>query len=250
MIQPEEFKGKVAVVTGAAQGIGKAIADLLRNVGAKVAEIDTKFSEGQSGKYAIDISDSKSVNNTIDIIEKEIGSIEYLVNVAGVLHTNSLLDCSDEEWNNTFTVNTFGAFNICRAVARKMVTRRSGAIVVIGSNASKAPRIGMGSYAASKAATEQMVKCLGLELAADNIRCNIVAPGSTDTEMQRQYWKGGVGPNDIIAGSLEKHRLGIPLKRIATPNNIANVALFMLSSASSHITLETVVVDGGATLGQ
>ena len=249
MTQAEEFSGKVAVVTGAAQGIGKAVADLLANTGAKVAGLDIKFGENEPGKYPVDIADSKSVNDTVHRIEKEVGPIEYFVNVAGILHAGLLLNCTDEEWERTFAVNTYGAFNICRSVARKMLTRKRGAIVVVGSNASRVPRMGMGSYAASKAATEQMVKCLGLELAAENIRCNIVAPGSTDTEMQRQYWKDGAGEKEVIAGSLEKHRLGIPLRRMATPGNIADVILFMLSSASSHITLETVVVDGGATLG-
>lgn len=247
--QNDEFKGKVALVTGAAQGIGKAVADMLKTAKAKVAELDIKFTKDQPGKYPVDVADLDSVNRAINRIESEVGPIEYLVNAAGILYTNTLLKCTNDEWNRTFAVNTLGAFNICRAVSGKMVERKKGAIVVVGSNASKSPRIGMGSYAASKAATEQMVKCLGLELAASNIRCNIVAPGSTDTEMQRQYWKDGVGAEEVIKGSLEKHRLGIPLKRIATPENIANVVQFMLSSASAHITLETIVVDGGATLG-
>ena len=107
----------------------------------------------------------------------------------------------------------------------------------------------MGAYAASKAATSQMLKCLGLELAQANIRCNIVAPGSTDTHMQRQLWTEASSAEKVIAGSLENYRLGIPLQRIATPENIASVVLFLLSSNAAHITLESILVDGGATLG-
>lgn len=249
MLDLNEFKGKIAIVTGAAQGIGKAVADLLLHAGAKVAAIDIKFTENKPSEYPVDISHFSSLNNVIDDIEVDLGPVDFLVNAAGILRTGELSNFCDDEWNETFAVNTYGAFNTCRAVAQKMIRRKRGAIVVIGSNASKTPRFGMGAYAASKAATEQMVKCLGLELAEYNIRCNIVAPGSTNTEMQKKFWNNDTGINEIINGSLKKHRLGIPLKRIATPEDVANAVLFMLSSASAHITLETLVIDGGATLG-
>lgn len=249
LTQSPEFKNRVAVVTGAAQGIGKAVAQILNQSGAIVAEIDIKFNSNNNQQYRVDISNAEELTRTIESIEADLGPISYLVNAAGIIKTGPLLKASLLDWIKVFNVNTFGAFNVCSAVAKKMLPRNKGAIVVIGSNASVMPRMDMGVYAASKASTEQMVKCLGLELAENNIRCNIVAPGSTDTEMQRQYWKNGVGAEDVINGSPEKYRLGIPLKRIAQPENIANVVLFLLSDASSQITLETVVVDGGATLG-
>lgn len=244
-----EFDGRIAVVTGAACGIGKAVANALRQAGATVAALDIAFKEDDNGQFVVDVADSEAVNKAISAVERQLGDIDYLVNVAGVLHLAPLLECSDEVWQRTFAVNTTGAFNLCRAVGRRMALRRRGAIVVVGSNAAHVPRIGMGAYAAAKAATSQMLKCLGLELAQANIRCNIVAPGSTDTNMQRQLWSDANGPATVIAGSLEHYRLGIPLQRIASAENIASVVLFLLSSHAAHITLEAIVVDGGATLG-
>ena len=244
-----EFNGKVAVVTGAAHGIGKAVADALGKSGAKVAALDIAFASEGKNQFIVDVADSTAVNKTISAVEHQLGEIDYLVNVAGILRMGSLLEYSDDDWQRTFAVNTTGAFNLCRAVGRRMLPRRRGAIVVVSSNAASVPRLGMGAYAASKAATSQMLKCLGLELAQANIRCNIVAPGSTDTHMQRQLWTEASSAEKVIAGSLENYRLGIPLQRIATPENIASVVLFLLSSNAAHITLESILVDGGATLG-
>jgi 2,3-dihydro-2,3-dihydroxybenzoate dehydrogenase len=244
-----EFNGKIAVVTGAGRGIGKAVADALQKAGATVAALDIHFDSAADTPFVVDVADSIAVNSAISAVENQLGDIDYLVSVAGILRMGSLLECSDEDWQRTFSVNTTGAFNVCRAVGRRMLPRRRGAIVAVSSNAASAPRIGMGAYAASKAATTQMLKCLGLELAQANIRCNIVAPGSTDTAMQRQLWTDTSGPENVIAGSLENYRLGIPLQRIASPDNIAAVVLFLLSSNAAHITMESILVDGGATLG-
>jgi 2,3-dihydro-2,3-dihydroxybenzoate dehydrogenase len=244
-----EFNGKVAVVTGAARGIGKAVADALQHAGAKVAALDIAFTSNERQQFLVDVADSSAVNKTISAVEHQLGDIDYLVNVAGILHLGSLLECSDEDWQRTFAVNTTGAFNVCRAVGRRMLPRQRGAIVAVSSNAASVPRLGMGAYAASKAATSQMLKCLGLELAQANIRCNIVAPGSTDTAMQRQLWTDTSGAEKVIAGSLEEYRLGIPLQRIASAEHIAAVVLFLLSANAAHITLESILVDGGAALG-
>ncbi|MCR6653909.1 MAG: 2,3-dihydro-2,3-dihydroxybenzoate dehydrogenase [Cellvibrionaceae bacterium] len=244
-----EFQQKIAVVTGAGRGIGQTVADALRNSGAKVAALDIEFSHAGDHQFLIDVTDSKAVDQTISAVEERLGEIDYLVNVAGILRVGSLLECNDEDWQRTFAVNTTGAFNVCRAVGRRMLPRRRGAIVAVSSNAASVPRIGMGAYAASKAATSHMLKCLGLELAHANIRCNIVAPGSTDTAMQQQLWTEAQGAKNVIAGSAENYRLGIPLQRIASAENIAAVVLFLLSSNAAHITLESILVDGGATLG-
>lgn len=246
----QEFEGKVAVVSGAAQGIGAAIGQRLRQAGAHVAELDIRFdSDGDNGRYRVDISDATNVDHTIHAVERTMGPIDYLVHSAGILRMGRMLDTRLEDWLATFAVNTTGAFNLVQAVGRKMRARRSGAMVAVSSNAATVPRIAMGSYAASKAALTQMMKCLGLELAEDNIRCNVVAPGSTDTEMQRQLWTGNSGAEQVIKGSLDNHRLGIPLRRIADPDQIAELVVFLLSDKAAHITLESIVVDGGATLG-
>jgi 2,3-dihydro-2,3-dihydroxybenzoate dehydrogenase len=250
-----EFQGKIVLVTGAAQGIGKAVADAFLHAGARVIAADIQFTHSGlagSGNFHpiyLDVNNSHAVNQLVAQIETQIGAIDYLASIAGILRMNSLLETTDEEWQDTFAVNTTGSFYVCRAVARKMVQRQSGAIVAVSSNAAQIPRINMGAYAASKAALSQLVKCFGLELAKHNIRCNLVSPGSTDTHMQRQLWKDATGPAQVIEGSLENYRGGIPLQRIATPEAIAQSVLFLLSDNAAHITLENILVDGGATLG-
>ncbi|MGB5806964.1 SDR family oxidoreductase, partial [Castellaniella sp.] len=118
------------------------------------------------------------------------------------------------------------------------------------SNAATTPRPGMAAYAASKAAATQLTRCLGLELAPHRIRVNIVSPGSTDTAMQQAMWSQGSSRDTVIAGDPARWRLGIPLAKIATPDEIAQAVLFLLSDQASHITLHDLRVDGGATLDQ
>lgn len=250
-----EFQDKIVLVTGAAQGIGKAVADALLQAGARVIAADIQFTNStlvaSENFYSIhlDVNNSHAVNRLIAQIETQIGPIDYLASIAGILRMNSLLETTDTEWQDTFAINTTGSFYVCRAVARVMVRRQRGAIVAVSSNAAQVPRINMGAYAASKAALSQLIKCFGLELAQHNIRCNLVSPGSTDTNMQRQLWKDATGPAQVIKGSLENYRGGIPLQRIATPEAIAQSVLFLLSDGAAHITLENILVDGGATLG-
>jgi 2,3-dihydro-2,3-dihydroxybenzoate dehydrogenase len=129
-----------------------------------------------------------------------------------------------------------------------MITRRRGAIVTVTSNAAGVPRAGMAAYAASKAAAAHFTRCLGLELAAHGIRCNVVAPGSTDTPMQRSLWNEETRDAPVIAGDPATYRTGIPLGRIATPEDIADAVLFLASERARHITLHDLYVDGGATL--
>lgn len=244
------FDGKVAVVSGAAQGIGQAIASQLEEAGATVAKLDVQYPEqGQGNTFSVDISSLGQVENALAHIERELGPIEYLVNAAGILRLASTLEQSPEDWIDTFAVNTHGAFYLCRTAARYMVQRRRGAIVAINSNAAHVPRMDMAAYAASKAAAEHMLRCLGLEVAGYNVRCNSVCPGSTYTQMQQQCWREPGDEQNVIDGVLDKYRLGIPLRRIASPNDIADSVLFLLSDHARHITLESLTVDAGATLG-
>ncbi len=252
-----EFNRKVAVVSGAAQGIGRAIADRLLSVGTRVVSLDRVYNNNEiettppcsEYQLRLDVSDGEQVKHVVASIENNLGPIDYLVNVAGILRPGLLTDLSNKDWQETFAVNTTGAFNLCCAVTKYMIERQRGSLVAISSNAASVPRVAMGSYAASKAATTQFMKCLGLELAQYNIRCNIVSPGSTDTSMQQQLCKNTKDIERVITGSLEKYRLGIPLGAIASPQTIANSVIFLLSDQANHITMEDMVVDGGATLG-
>jgi 2,3-dihydro-2,3-dihydroxybenzoate dehydrogenase len=130
-----------------------------------------------------------------------------------------------------------------------MINRRRGSIVTVSSNAGHMPRTDMAAYASSKAAATMFTKCLGLELAQFGIRCNIVAPGSTNTEMLKLLWQDEKGEENVIKGSLETYKTGIPLHKIATPSDIAEAVLFLSSDKAGHITMNSLCVDGGATLG-
>lgn len=252
---------KAAIVTGAAGGIGQAVARELAKEGASVALIDQdekgleKLAESlreagyHASAYPLDICDSSAVEKAVEQIEKDEGPIEYLINVAGVMKMGTVDSLQDDEWDTAFAVNSTGVFYMARAVSRRMIPRRRGSIVTVGSNAAQTPRVSLSAYAASKAAATMFMKCLGLELAQYNIRCNIVSPGSTDTDMLRMLWEDGKGKDGFINGVPETYRLGIPLKKIAAPEEIADAVLFLASNRSSHITMQNICVDGGATLG-
>ncbi|MFB6646383.1 2,3-dihydro-2,3-dihydroxybenzoate dehydrogenase [Bacillus toyonensis] len=256
-----EFDGKTVFVTGAAQGIGSVVAKMFLERGATVIAVDQNEEglnvllnhdasyETRMKTFHLDVSDSDAVEEVVNRIENDIAPIDILVNVAGVLRLGAIHSLSDEDWHKTFSVNTTGVFYISRSVSKRMMVRKSGAIVTVGSNAANTPRMEMAAYAASKAATTMFMKCLGLELASYNIRCNLVSPGSTETEMQRLLWADENGAKNIIAGSQNTYRLGIPLQKIAQPSEIAEAVLFLASDKASHITMHNLCVDGGATLG-
>lgn len=252
--------GKVAIVTGAGQGIGEAVTTALAELGATVAAVDRNgeraeaVAAGLTAKghevhaYHADVADAAAVNDVVERVESAHGPVDILANVAGVLQVGTVQDLTDEDWHRTFAVNTTGVFNLSRAVSKHMVRRKRGAIVTVSSNAAGVPRHGMSAYAASKAAATLFTKSLGLELAEHGIRCNVVAPGSTDTEMQRGMWEDERGAERVIAGSPEAFKAGIPLRKLATPEDIADAVVFLASDQAGHITMHDLYVDGGATL--
>ncbi|MCP2261205.1 2,3-dihydro-2,3-dihydroxybenzoate dehydrogenase [Streptoalloteichus tenebrarius] len=253
--------GRVALVTGAGRGIGAAVVRALVEAGAVVAAVDrdaegvTDLAGQLSGEghrvapFVADVRDGAAVESVVDRVERELGPVAILANVAGVLRTGPVVSMSDEDWAETFAVNTTGVFHVSRAVARRMAPRRSGVIVTVSSNAAGVPRMRMGAYAASKAASTMFTKCLGLELAEFGIRCNVVAPGSTDTPMQRAMWAdGSSGAESVLAGDPAAFRVGIPLGRMAEPSDVADAVVFLASDRARHITMHDLYVDGGATL--
>lgn len=255
----EGISGKVALVTGAAAGIGAAVAQALAKHGASVAAVDldaarlrdvtaTLAGPERHAGYTADVADAVAVEAAVNDAEAELGPVSILVNVAGVLRTGPAVDISDEDWAAVFAVNASGVFHACRAVGRRMVDRGAGCIVTVASNAAGVPRAQMSAYAASKAAAAHFTRCLALELAPQGIRCNIVAPGSTDTEMLRSMWDEGYGPQSTIDGSPELYKVGIPLQKLARPDEVAEAVLFLASERASHITMQDLYVDGGAAL--
>ena len=252
--------GKVAAVTGAAGGIGAAVARRLAADGAAVAALDVdadglsavveKLSAGGAGAraYTVDVTDSAAVDEAVERIERDLGPITVLANVAGVLRSCPVTELDDATWAEVMRVNLDGVLHCSRAAARRMVPRRRGAIVTVASNAGTVARTALAAYSASKAAAAAFTKCLGLELAPHGIRCNVVSPGSTNTPMLGALLGDRDAVADAIAGSLDRYRNPIPLKRVAEPEDIADAVAFMASDQARHLTMQELIVDGGATL--
>jgi 2,3-dihydro-2,3-dihydroxybenzoate dehydrogenase len=251
----------VALVTGAAGGIGAATVRALAVEGVRVAAVDVTGDHlaTEVGKlrldglpvtaYPTDVTDAGQVEATVAAVERELGPIDLLVNAAGVLRMGAAVDIGEEDWSLTLAVNTTGVMHVSRAVVGRMVPRRRGAMVTVASNAAFVARQGMAAYGASKAAAIMFTKSLALEVASYGIRCNVVAPGSTDTPMLRGMWSDQSGASAIIGGDLGTYKVGIPLQKIADPSDIADAVVFLLSDRAGHITMHDLTVDGGATLG-
>ncbi|MER7668374.1 2,3-dihydro-2,3-dihydroxybenzoate dehydrogenase [Kitasatospora sp. NPDC096128] len=257
-MERSEFDGVVAMVTGAGQGIGAAVVRALVAEGAVVAAVDRNAgplarlaAESDAvHPYVLDVADGQAIDSGAELMEHQLGPIGVLVNVAGVLRVGPIVELTDADWAETFAVNATGVFHASRAVGRRMAGRGKGAIVTVGSNAAGVPRAGMAAYAASKAAAAMFTRCLGLELARSGVRCNVVSPGSTDTQMQRGLWgeDAEAAERRVIEGDLAAWRVGIPLGRIAEPADVAEAVLFLASDRARHITMHDLYVDGGATL--
>jgi 2,3-dihydro-2,3-dihydroxybenzoate dehydrogenase len=245
------FLEKRVWVTGANRGIGAEIAQLLYELGAEVVGFDREF-DASVRLYRTVVMDVGDATQVADVVKNELlafGRLDVLINVAGVLQMNSLESIREEEWLHTMNVNVSGALWVLQAVIPWFKAQRQGSIVTISSNASHAPRIGMGAYSASKAALTNLTLTAGIELAAYGVRCNVVSPGSTNTDMQRQLWQDDSGEQSTIDGFPDQFKLGIPLGKIAQPRDIAYCAVFLASDWANHVTLQDLVVDGGATLG-
>lgn len=256
------MENKVALVTGAAGGIGEAVVRALAARGVAVALVDRNADRleeiakdlrsegGRAEAFAADVTDSAEVEAVIEGVERQLGPIDYLVNGAGVLRLGQARELTDQDWATTFAVNTTGVFFVSRAVVNRMVERgQRGAVVTVASNAAGTARVDMSAYSASKAAATMFTKCLGLEVSKFGIRCNVVAPGSTDTPMLSSLWEDSSAAQASIDGVASAYRVGIPLGRIAQPSHIADAVLFLLSDQAAHITMHDLTVDGGAALG-
>lgn len=245
---------KLVFITGAAKGIGRAAAQKFLDMGYIAAAADLCFEKETPEKnlheFMMDVTDRSAVADTIKKVEDTLGEIDVLVSAAGVFETAAAADTTEADWDHIYDVNVKGVFNVTQAVANEMKKRKKGSVVIVSSNASKFPRKGMAAYASSKAAVSMYAKCFALEMAEYNVRCNIVSPGSTNTDMQRKLWNGSsTVPGSVLNGDLSNYRLGIPLGKIAEPEEIAEAVYFLASARSGHITMEELTVDGGATMG-
>lgn len=257
----ETLSGRVALVTGAAGGIGQAIVRALGKRGACVgaldndaealgASVDTLVADGlRVSPFPADITSPAQIEAAVNEVETALGPIDFLVNAAGLLRVGAATSADLAGWDETFAVNARGVFLVSRAVVNRMVPRSAGAVVTVCSNAAATPRVEMAAYASSKAASAMYTKCLGLEVAKYGIRCNVVSPGSTDSAMLRCLWGGEDRLAATLQGDPASFRLGIPIGKIARPEDVAEAVAFLLSDEAGHVTLQQLTVDGGATLG-
>ncbi|HAF1269867.1 TPA: 2,3-dihydro-2,3-dihydroxybenzoate dehydrogenase [Salmonella enterica subsp. enterica serovar Heidelberg] len=246
-----DFSDKTVWVTGAGKGIGYATALAFVDAGARVIGFDREFTQ-ENYPFAtevMDVADAVQVAQVCQRVLQKTTRLDVLVNAAGILRMGATDALSVDDWQQTFAVNVGGAFNLFSQTMAQFRRQQGGAIVTVASDAAHTPRIGMSAYGASKAALKSLALTVGLELAGCGVRCNVVSPGSTDTDMQRTLWVSEDAEQQRIRGFGEQFKLGIPLGKIARPQEIANTILFLASDLASHITLQDIVVDGGSTLG-
>ncbi|WP_036566810.1 2,3-dihydro-2,3-dihydroxybenzoate dehydrogenase [Nocardia sp. BMG51109] len=257
----------VVVVTGAAGGIGAAIAaglaedakvlslwDRDPRIHGVARDIGESAPGTECAAEVVDVTDPARIGAAFDRIAADHGPVDVLVHAAGVMEPGSALDISPDAWERCLAVNTTGAMHVTQRAARDMAAVGRGSIVVVSSNAANTPRIAMAAYGAAKAATTAFTRSLALEVAPRGVRVNLVSPGSTDTAMLRGLYADGDEPLDapartsLLDGDPGAYRLGIPLRRIASPADIAAAVRFLVSDGARHITMHDLRVDGGATL--
>ncbi|EKK4081193.1 2,3-dihydro-2,3-dihydroxybenzoate dehydrogenase EntA [Cronobacter dublinensis] len=246
-----DFSGQTVWVTGAGKGIGYATARAFAQAGATVTGFDLAFPHADYpfACETLDVADAAGVAAVCQRLLRDDARLDVLVNAAGILRMGATDALALDDWQQTFAVNVGGAFNFFQQTMATFRAQKRGAIVTVASDAAHTPRIGMSAYGASKAALKSLALTVGLELASCGVRCNLVSPGSTDTDMQRTLWHSDDAEQQRIRGFAEQFKLGIPLGKIAQPQEVANTILFLASDLASHITLQDLVIDGGSTLG-
>jgi 3-oxoacyl-[acyl-carrier protein] reductase len=237
------LEGKIALVTGGARGIGEAISRELARAGARVA---VGYRSGQEAADAVaaeiggtaiqgNVGDPAEAQVVIERVEEELGDVDLLVNNAGVTRDTLIARMSDEDWEEVIETNLRGTFNTCRAVSRKMLRRRSGAIVNVTSVVGLHGNIGQANYAASKAGIIGLTKALARELGTRGVRVNAVAPGYISTAL-----------TDVLSEEIRGTILGnTPLGRLGEPVDVASAVRFLCSDEAAFITGEVLLVDGG-----
>lgn len=244
-----QLDGKIALVTGASRGIGKAIATQLAQQGATVIGTATSENGAQAisdylsefgGKgFALNVTDKESVDTTFKAINEAHGGIDILVNNAGITRDNLLMRMKDDEWQDIIDTNLTSIFTLSKAVLRGMMKKRFGRIVNIGSVVGSAGNAGQANYAAAKAGVIGFSKSMAREVASRGITINVVAPGFIDTDMTKA----------LTDDQKEAIFKDIPANRLGEPDEIAATVAFLVSDGAAYITGETIHVNGGMYMG-
>lgn len=243
-----DFEGKVALVTGGAQGIGAAIASKFASLKAAIVIPDINYQSAKNTcerldkelnctalPYQTDISDAVEVGKLFEAVAERLGTVDILVNNAGITRDGLILRLSDADWDKVIQVNLKGSFNCIKAAARLMVKRRWGRIISISSVVGIMGNFGQANYAASKAGLIGLTKSAAKELAGRGITVNAVAPGYIETEMTAE----------LPPEAKEAYLKSIPLKRPGKPEEVAEVICFLASESAAYITGQVIHVDGG-----
>ena len=241
-------ENKVVLVTGASRGIGKAIATVFAESGAQVAF--TYLSSVEKGQalekelssygikakgYRSDASNYQESEDLVNSVLEDFGSIDILINNAGITRDGLLMRMSEEQWDEVMRVNLKSVFNLTKAATKPMMKAKSGSIINLTSIVGIKGNAGQANYAASKAGIIGFTKSVALELGSRNIRCNAIAPGFIETEMT----------GELNEATVEEWKKSIPLRRGGDPSEVAKVCLFLASDLSSYVTGQTIQVDGG-----
>lgn len=238
------FDGKIALVTGASRGIGRAIAENLAQRGAIVIGTATSDSGaeaistylGDKGKgFALNVTDQTSIDQTLADIRKEFGEIDILVNNAGITRDNLLMRMKDDEWQDIIDTNLSSVYRLSKAVIRSMMKKRCGRIISIASVVGVMGNAGQANYSAAKAGLIGFSKSLAREIASRGITVNVVAPGFIETDMTRAL------TDEQRAGILSQ----VPAERLGDAKEIASAVAFLASDEAAYITGETLHVNGG-----
>lgn len=242
------LQGKTAIVTGGSRGIGKGIVEMFAQHGANVAFTYSSSAEAaeilakevsnlgvKAVAYQSNAASYEESQQLADDVLKEFGSIDILVNNAGITKDNLLMRMSEDDFDKVIEVNLKSVFNMTKAVQRTMLKQRKGSIINMSSVVGVKGNAGQANYAASKAGIIGFSKSIALELGSRDIRCNAVAPGFIETEMT----------DKLGEETVKSWRDAIPLKRGGTPEDIANVCVFLASDLSAYVTGQVLNVDGG-----
>jgi 3-oxoacyl-[acyl-carrier protein] reductase len=248
------LEGKIAIITGAARGIGEAIALKFAEHGANVAFTYVSDSSAEKAaaleaklvalgvkakSYKSNAGDFAQCEALVNDVLKEFGTVDICVNNAGISKDNLLLRMSAEQWNDVININLNGIFNMTKQVIKPMMKAKNGVIINMSSVIGEMGNAGQSSYAASKAGVIGFTKSVAKELGSRNIRCNAIAPGFVETDMTAYLKEGEAG---------DKYKAGIPLGKFATGEDIANTCLFLASDWGSYITGQTISVCGGLNI--